>query len=250
MKDKKAIIITGANGNFGSYFAEKKLNESDYQFILLYHKKSEKIDRLKKIYPKRITAISSDLADIEDIGNKLKPIIQDYFISALLHTASVRSTDFKILSQTNYENWEYVIKANVIGSYNILKTVLPEMEEQKYGKIVLMGSNVSRIGLSNGSAYSASKAAIANLGRTISIEEAKNNILINTVSPGPIKIDESHFPPQYRKFRKEYYKKMLSQIPLNRLATLKDIFGIVDFLLSEKNSYITGEEIFVTGGKL
>ena len=124
------------------------------------------------------------------------------------------------------------------------------MKRQKNGRIVLLGSNVSRIGLPNGSAYAASKSAIANLSRTVALEEAENNILINTISPGPIQIDDSHFGEEYRKFRASYYKKMLMQIPLKRLATLEDLYNLIEFLLSDKNSYITGEEIFVTGGKL
>ena len=155
-----------------------------------------------------------------------------------------------ILEKTDPLHWQDVISTNIIGTYNILKILLAKFKKQNHGKIVLMGSNVSRIGLPKGSAYSASKAALANLARTIAIEEAKNGILINVVSPGPIEIDDSHFPDEYRKFRKNYYAKMLSQTPLKRLATLEDIYGAIDFLLSDKNSYITGEEIFITGGKL
>jgi NAD(P)-dependent dehydrogenase (short-subunit alcohol dehydrogenase family) len=128
--------------------------------------------------------------------------------------------------------------------------VLPYFKQKKYGRIVLFGSNVSRIGLPRGTAYSASKAAISNLCRSVAVEEATDKIIINTISPGPIKIDESHFSESYRKFREEYYKEKLKEIPLKRCATFEDIFGLCRFLISEENSYITGEEFFVTGGKL
>lgn len=63
-------------------------------------------------------------------------------------------------------------------------------------------------------------------------------------------IDESHFSESYRKFRQEYYQEKIKEIPLRRCATYKDIFGICNFLLSQENTYITGEEFFITGGKL
>jgi 3-oxoacyl-[acyl-carrier protein] reductase len=168
----------------------------------------------------------------------------------LIHTATVRSHDFKPLVATDPQLWTEIIQTNVLGTFNLLKSVLPYFIENSYGKIVLFASNVTRIGLPKGSAYAASKAAIANLSRTLAAEEAKHNIIVNTVSPGPIKIDESSFSESYRKFREEYYKEKVEEIPLKRCATFDDLLGICNFLLSEENSYITGEEFFITGGKL
>jgi NAD(P)-dependent dehydrogenase (short-subunit alcohol dehydrogenase family) len=122
--------------------------------------------------------------------------------------------------------------------------------EPSIRRVVLFGSNVSRIGLPKGTAYSASKAAISNLCRSLSIELGPQNILINTISPGPIEIDNSHFSPEYRKFREQYYEEMLQQTPLKRLAKPEDIVALASFLISGENSFITGEEFFITGGKL
>ncbi len=248
--NKKAIVISGANGNLGSYFARKKLEQTDLNLILLIHQTGNRIKNLLNRYQDRIEIIKTDISDFSSLKSSLLPILDNYFIDSFLHTASKRSSDFMILEKTDPLHWQDIISTNIIGTYNILKILLAKFKKQNHGKIVLMGSNVSRIGLPKGSAYSASKAALANLARTIAIEEAKNGILINVVSPGPIEIDDSHFPDEYRKFRKKYYAKMLSQTPLKRLATLEDIYGAIDFLLSDKNSYITGEEIFITGGKL
>ncbi len=134
-----------------------------------------------------------------------------------------------------------------MGTYYILKKTIPYLRESQ-GKIILFSSNVTRIGLPNGSAYSASKAAISNLVRTLAQEEP--NILINAISPGPVKIDNSQFPEEYVKFRQKYYSEKLNSIPLKRLASFEDVFGLVNFLISEENKYITGEEFFLTGGSL
>ena len=246
----KTILISGANGNLGSYFAKNILKKTNNSLILLVHKKTDRILPLIQSYQNRCTLITSDILDYETLNKKINIAVEDKFLSAFLHTASKRSSDFKSLIDSSPDIWKNVIDTNIIGTYNMLKIILPIFRKQKEGRIVLMGSNVSRIGLQNGSAYSASKSAIANLSRTIALEESQNNILINTVSPGPIKIDDSHFSESYRKFRESYYKNMIKETPMKRAATLSDVYNLIEFLLSEKNTYITGEEIFVTGGKL
>jgi len=167
----------------------------------------------------------------------------------------MRSIDAESLIETTPDLWQKIIQVNLIGTYNILRVVIPEMIKRNNTKpstrrIVIFGSNVSRIGLPNGTAYSASKAAISNLCRSLSIELGPQNILINTISPGPIEIDNSHFSPEYRKFREQYYEEMLKQTPLKRLAKPEDIVSFASFLISEENNFITGEEFFITGGKL
>jgi 3-oxoacyl-[acyl-carrier protein] reductase len=246
---KNTIIITGANGNVGAYLAHRYAGQNK-KLILILHKQS---NRLKDLYQnENIRFLHLDLANIEETKNNIDNLIREtnWKPTKLIHTATIRSHDFKPLVDTDPKLWSEIINTNIVGTFNLLKTVLPYFRENHYGKIVLFGSNVTRIGLPKGSAYAASKAAIANLGRTLAAEEARNNIIVNTVSPGPIKIDDSSFSESYRKFRREYYKEKKREIPLKRCATFDDLFGICSFLLSEENSYITGEEFYITGGKL
>ncbi len=246
---KKAIIITGANGNVGAYFAHQYAEQNE-KLILILHKQSNRVKDL--IENGNVKLLYLNLADLNETKNKFDALIKktNWLPTRLIHTATIRSHDFKPLVDTDPTLWGKIINTNIVGTFNLLKTVLPYFTKNQYGKIVLFGSNVTRIGLPKGSAYAASKAAIANLGRTLAAEEAKNNIIVNTVSPGPIKIDDSSFSESYRKFRREYYKEKEREIPLKRCATFDDLFGICSFLLSEENSYITGEEFYITGGKL
>ena len=249
--NRKAIIITGANGNVGAYFAYKFL-ESNENLILLTHKSENRLQDIQQKFVDNLRTIQVDLIDLVTLKKKLNAVIDEttWQPDRLIHTATKRSHDFKPLVDTNPELWQQIINMNLVGTFNILKCVLPFFRKNQYGKIVLFGSNVTRIGLPKGSAYSASKAGIANIGRTLAAEEAENNIIINTVSPGPIKIDNSQFSESYRKFREEYYNKKIREIPLKRCASFEDIFGLCRFLLSKENSDITGEEFFITGGKI
>ena len=248
---KKTIVITGANGNVGAYFARKYL-ESGENLILIIHKNEQRLKDLQQKFADNFRIIKVDLTDLPSLQNKFSKVIEEtgWQPDRLIHTATERSHDFKPLVDTDPEIWKQIVLMNIVGTFNILKSVLPFFRKNKYGKIVLFGSNVTRIGLPKGSAYSASKAGIANIGRTLAAEEAENNIIINTVSPGPIKIDDGQFSESYRKFREEYYNKKIREIPLKRCASFEDIFGLCKFLLSEENSYITGEEFFITGGKI
>ncbi|MCF7793086.1 MAG: SDR family oxidoreductase [Candidatus Cloacimonetes bacterium] len=245
----KALILTGAGGNVGSYLAHT-LSQRKINLVLIVHKDTHRIDDL--FHLKNVRILKTDLTDLEDLQAKLNKTFDEtgWLPNRLIHTATARNHNVQDMIDTDPELWNSIIKINVIGTFNLLKCLIPYFRKNKNGKIVLFGSNVSRIGLPKGSAYAASKAAIANLGRTLAIEEADNNIIINTVSPGPIKIDDSQYSESYRKFREEYYNEKLREIPLKRCASFKDLLGVCDFLLSDENSYITGEEFFITGGKL
>ena len=248
---KYALIVTGANGNLASHFIRKVL-QKNYKLILLYHQKRQRIDELLPEFENEIRLIATDFAKPDQLERKFDEVFAStgWIPRGLFHTVTARSSDFQPLADSPSEMWEYIIDVNIKGTFRLLKALIPHFRKHQYGKIVLIGSNVSRIGLPRGSAYAVSKAALGNLSRSLATEEGQNNIYINTISPGPIKIDDSHFSESYRKFREEYYQEKIREIPLQRCASVEDIFGLAWFLLSENNSYITGEEFYITGGKL
>lgn len=247
----KAIIVSGANGNLASYFNRQALKKG-YSLILFYHNNADRILALQKEFPQQIEIIKTDLANEIDYQPLISEAVKknNWQPVALFHAATARSSDFMALADSSPQIWESIIDVNIKGTFRLLQAVLPYFRKYQYGKIVLLGSNVTRIGLPRGSAYSASKAAISNICRSIAVEEAGSNIFINTISPGPIKIDDSHFSESYRKFREEYYQEKVREIPLKRCATFEDVCGLAWFLISDNNRYITGEEFYVTGGKL
>jgi len=251
VSEQRTIIITGAGGNIASRMIPRFIEMGD-KLILLYRGFTEEYYSIIKRYPEQIFGIESDLKNLSEVQNALNKTITGNQLKPgfLIHSAAMRSVDFSSLADGDPQIWYDVIKNNLIITYHIIRCSIEIFRRNGFGRIVLFGSNVSRIGLKNGSAYSASKAAIANLCRSVAYEEANNNILINTISPGPVRIDDSKFSPEYREFRKQYYDDQLKRIPLNRLAEADDIFNLCNFLISKTNSYITGEEFFITGGAL
>jgi 3-oxoacyl-[acyl-carrier protein] reductase len=146
----------------------------------------------------------------------------------------------------------------LIGAVHFLKAVLSvvkipttrpfKREELNYcTRIVMVGSNVSRSGLKYGSVYAATKAALANLVKSVAMEEGLSNVLINTVSPGPVATDSKEFGEEYKSFRNDYFETQKALNSLNRVAETCDVCHLIKFLTSLENKHITGEEIFVAG---
>ncbi|MCD4817512.1 MAG: SDR family oxidoreductase [Candidatus Cloacimonetes bacterium] len=245
----RTIVITGASGNMGLYFISKYISQNN--LILIDFKKSDKVKKIIKEV-NTVKFIKVDITDFQDLNQKISDLLieTNWKPDTLIHTAAIRSSDSKSLIDTDPEFWQKIIQVNLIGTYHLLKIIIPYFKKHKFGRIILFGSNVSRIGLKNGTAYSASKAAIANLTRSLAQEISDENILINTISPGPIKMRNDEFSKEYNNFREKYFENERKQIPLKRIAEPDDLFSLCEFLLSEKNTYLTGEEIFVTGGKL
>lgn len=240
---QKAIVITGANSNIGSFIAQK-LAQKNEKLILVYHKQTNKIVNL-------LTSFLSFSCDLNINGlfeEKLQKILLEnkLELKGLIHTPSVRASDAKSLKNANASFWQNVVNQNINPCFNVLKGVLNYIS--KNGNIVLFSSDVTKTGLKNGSSYAASKAAISSIVKSVALEEAENNILINAVSPGPVIIDNSGFEEEYINFRQNYYNQQKQKTPLNRLANLNDIYPIVEFLMYN-NTFITGQEFYVNGGK-
>jgi len=236
------ILITGANSQIGSFLARQYENEGR-ELILFYHQKKQRIDQLKS--PKH----SIDMMDLDALKSLVSTF--DSQIGAVIHCAALRSEDASPLAETDPEIFQAVFDCNLYSTYNVLRAVLPAMREQNFGRIVLFSSEVTRSGLVNGSAYAASKAAIANMAKSAALENARYNVLINCIAPGPVDtVLEEDFSGSYLEFRKAYFAKHMADSAAEKLVSRSEIKQVADFLISADVRTICGEEIFLTGGKL
>ena len=246
MKYPETCIIYGANSCIAVEFA-KMIQSEVTNLVLFYHKKTDNISSL--FNKKNVTAFSSDICNYEDFITKLMSLPNSKDISAI-YFSTIRSIDSKPISNVDLFLANKIINVNIMGAIHFLKGIFLINNRINSTRIVLMGSNVSRTGLPNGAVYSASKAALANLVRSVSIEEGKNNTLINTVSPGPVETNNKDFSKKYSQFRQNYFDNYKKLSSLNKLAKTVDICSIIKYLTSFENNHITGEEFFITGGAL
>jgi 3-oxoacyl-[acyl-carrier protein] reductase len=143
------------------------------------------------------------------------------------------------------ENTEYLrtLEINLNSNRVLLKAVLPGMEKRKFGRIVAVSSSYSTITKAGRSSYSVSKAALEALIRSIAVENAQSNILANSIVPGFIETPLTH-----KNNTRSQIDKVLERIPMQRLGSPMEVANLASFLISEENSYITGQSIRIDGG--
>ena len=236
-KDKK-VLITGATGGIGYALVKRfvSLNAS----VLATGTKNEKLDSLKKEFP-NINILKFDISDhskieefIENVSSQLSGL------DVLINNAGLNMDNLSLRMKD--EEWKKVIDVNLGSTFFLCKHAIKKMLRNKYGKIVNITSVVGHTGNVGQANYSAAKAGIIGMSKSLAIEYAKKNITINCVSPGFI---QSKMTDNIV----ESIKAVLtSRIPMAKLGTGEDVSNTVAFLSSDASSYITGETIHVNGG--
>jgi len=247
MKQPDTYIIYGANSQIGSHLAEL-MQPHVKHLVLFYHKNTNRIAPL--LQHQNVIAHSSNIEAFDDLTQILKQTLNNILPKdvAAVYFPAIRSTDAKPIIETDLTLANSIININLLGAIHFLKAILTTKTDSNSTRIVMLGSDVSRKGLPNGAVYAATKAAIANLVLSVAKEAGVHNTLINTVSPGPVVINDPQFDPQYTAFRDQYFQEQREQNCLHKLATPDDVCNAISFLTSIENTHITGEEIFVNGG--
>jgi NAD(P)-dependent dehydrogenase (short-subunit alcohol dehydrogenase family) len=136
-----------------------------------------------------------------------------------------------------------ILETNVNSNRFLIKAVLPAMQKNRYGRIIAISSSYSTITRSGRSSYSVSKAALEAMIRSVGLENARNNVLANSVVPGFIET-----PLTVKNNDQFQIEKILERIPMGYLGKPSDVAKLVWFLMSEQNTYITGQSIRIDGG--
>jgi len=237
LKDKK-IIVTGASGGIGSSIVEK-----------LYHcganilASGTKIEKLEKLQSKfeNIKILRFDFSLIEKIEEFIENASNELGgLDCIVNNAGITLDNLGIRMGLN--EWKKVIDINLTSTFLMSKFAIKKMLKSKKGKIVNITSIVGHTGNLGQSNYSASKAGIVAMSKSLAIEYAKKNININCISPGFIKTAMTE------KIDDKLKEMMVSKIPSARLGEPEDIANAVLFLTSTNSDYINGETLHVNGG--
>ena len=237
--DKLNIIVTGASGGIGNSIVEK-LYESGGN-ILATGTKVEKLESLKKKFDK-IKILPFDISKHNEIENFINEASETLGgnLNCLINNAGITKDNLAI--RMSIEEWKKVIDINLTSTFLMSKFAIKKMLKNKFGKIINITSVVGHTGNIGQTNYTASKAGIVAMSKSLALEYAKKNININCISPGFIstamtdKIDE------------KFKESIISKIPASRLGKPEDIANAVVFLTSSKADYINGETIHVNGG--
>jgi NAD(P)-dependent dehydrogenase (short-subunit alcohol dehydrogenase family) len=140
------------------------------------------------------------------------------------------------------EQWQRDIDVNLSGAFRVVQTCLHGMRDRGYGRIVVISSGAARSGLPGQVAYSASKAGLAGMVKTVAAENAARGITVNAVLPGMVETEAVRAMPS------EVLERITAMLPAGRMATPAEVAELVAFLASEQAGYITGQEIGIDGG--
>ena len=151
--------------------------------------------------------------------------------------------DVMMIDEINQESLNETMMVNLISPITLLSEIIPSMKAKRFGRIVNVGSIWGKVAKPGRTVYSATKAGIHGVTKTLASELAPWNILVNTVSPGYTMTDLT-----VRNNTEEQIKNIESNIPLRRLAAPEEIADVIFFVGTERNTYITGQELLVDGG--
>ena len=240
----KYAVVTGAGKGIGRTITERLLQEGiegvavlDYDEKLIKATAMELDNTGKRVYP-----ICCNVADEESVASAFQEIYECFGrIDILVNNAGI--TRDAMFHKMTPMQMHQVIDVNFFGTYNCIYQVVPIMREQEYGKIVNISSTSSygNVGQAN---YSASKAAIEGLTRTLAKELGRKNITVNSVLPGFIDTEMMRAIPA------EMLSQKIAATPLQRLGKPEEVAALVAFLASDESSYVSGCSIICSGASI
>tara|TARA_B100001121_G_scaffold107911_1_gene95144 strand:- start:9556 stop:10293 length:738 start_codon:yes stop_codon:yes gene_type:complete len=235
----KNIIVTGASGGIGSSIVERLVDSGAN--VLASGTKIEKLEALKLKF-KNIKILKFDISNSDKIEEFIENATNDLGgnLDCIVNNAGITKDNLAI--RMSLEEWKSVIEINLTSTFLLSKFAIKKMLKNKSGKVINITSVVGHTGNLGQANYTASKAGIVAMSKSLAIEYAKKNININCISPGFIKTAMTE------KIDDKFKEIIVSKIPSARLGEPEDIANAVLFLASNQSNYINGETLHVNGG--
>ena len=236
---QKNIIITGASGGIGNAIV-KELYENEAN-ILATGTKKEKLEDLKSRF-KNIKILSFDISQHKQIDEFIDNATKELGgeLNCIVNNAGITKDNLAI--RMSFEEWKNVIDTNLTSTFLLSKAAIKKMLKNKNGKVINITSVVGHTGNLGQANYTAAKAGIVAMSKTLALEYAKKNINVNCISPGFIKTNMTEM------IDSKYKDIIISKIPSARLGEPEDVANAVLFLASNQSDYINGETLHVNGG--
>ena len=238
LKNKVAIVTGGAQG-FGLAIVEKFLT-SDAK-VIIWDKDKEMMSSLN--LGDNVHTVEVDVTNFDSVNKATEQSLQiSNSIDILVNNAGIAGPSFKTWEYP-IEEWQKVIDIDLTGVFYCCKSVVPHMIEKNYGKIVNIASIAGKEGNPNAMPYSAAKAGVIALTKSLGKELADKNIAVNCVTPAAAKTRI------FDQISQEHIDYMLSKIPRNRFVKVEELASLVAWMSSDENSYTTAGVFDLSGGR-
>lgn len=235
----KVVFLTGGDKGIGRAIAEL-LASLNYNIIITYNSNKEGAKTLIDNYS-NITAYQCNLTDKQRIKEIAKEVIDKFGgIDILINNAGMESDS--TLIKMKEEQWENVLDVDLNSLFYTSHCFIPCMINNGWGRIINLSSILGYTGVYGGANYAAAKAGVVGFTKSLALELGSKGITVNAIAPGLIETDLLiRMPDKYR-------DKLRDKVPSKKFGEPNDIANLVEFLISDKASYINGQTIHVNGG--
>lgn len=236
--NKKEVLITGSSRGIGKA-AAILLAQNGYNIVLHCNKNIDKAKEVQKEIGQNSRILQFDISNREETKKVLLDDIEKngVYFGIVLNAGIAKDN---VLPAMEDNEWDDVINTNLNGFYNVIKPlIMPIIQSKKKNRIIALSSVSGITGNRGQMNYSASKAGIIGAVKALSLEVAKRGITVNCVAPGVIESDMTIDLPK---------EQVINMIPMKRFGKPEEVAAVINFLMSESASYITGQVISVNGG--
>lgn len=234
----KVALVTGGTRGIGSAISTK-LKDSGYKVIANYASNDESAKKFSE--SENIDVMKWDVSNFDDCNKAVNEIYEKFSnIDILINNAGI--TRDAPLHKMSLENWEKVINVNLNSVFNLTSLTINKMRDNGFGRIVNISSVNGQKGQFGQTNYAASKSALIGFSKSLALESAAKGITSNVICPGYINTE------MVAAIREDILKGIIDTIPSKRLGEPKEIAEMVDYIISEKASYVNGATFSINGG--
>ena len=238
LNNKTAVITGGAQG-FG-YSMVERFSQSGAK-VVIWDKDQELIDSLE--LPDNVSAVQTDITSYDNVEKSVQETLdKNKTIDILVNNAGIAGPSFKTWEYP-IDQWQNVVDIDLTGVFYCCRAVTPHMIKNNYGRIVNVASIAGKEGNPNAMPYSAAKAGVIALTKSLGKELSDKNIAVNCVTPAAAKTRI------FDQISQKHIDYMLSKIPRGRFLKVDELASMVSWLVSEENSYTTGAVFDLSGGR-
>lgn len=240
-KNLKTVLVTGGSRGIGAAIS-LELGTKEHNIIVNYNHSKEHADNIvNKIKSNggNAMAVQANIAHADECQRLFETINNEFGnVSVLINNAGI--TRDKSFRKMNLTEWNEVINTNLTSAYNTVQIALPNMIENKYGRIINISSVIAQSGGFGQTNYAAAKAGLIGFSKSLALETAKYGVTVNSICPGFIETEMVAAMPR------EVLDNIISKIPVNRLGASSEIAKGVRYLI--ESAYITGQCLNINGG--
>jgi len=230
----RVAAVTGGSAGIGRVICEQLLADG-YEVVSLSRRATD-------IAHPRLHSVEVDLSDRAATGEAVREMVKQHEVTTVVHNAGVIRA--ALLPDVKLDDLDALVDLHLGCAIQLVQATLPAMRARHFGRVVLLSSRAA-LGLQTRTSYSATKAGMLGMARTWALELAPEGITVNVVAPGPIRTDMFYDVVEQGSERE---RALAASVPVKRLGESADVARVVGFFADERNSFVTGQVLYVCGG--